>query len=47
MADLDVLLLGKDGGVKNVATHLDLANLFRLIDSMPMRKFEMKTRRRE
>jgi hypothetical protein len=40
----NVLLIGKDGGIKKVADSLDLENLFRAIDSMPMRKLEMKTK---
>ena len=36
-----VCLIGKDGGVKRRADHLDLKELFALIDSMPMRILEM------
>jgi hypothetical protein len=39
---LTVLLIGKDGGVKMKADKLDLEYIFRLIDSMPLRKREMK-----
>jgi len=39
---LKVLLIGKDGGVKMEADNLDLEYIFRLIDSMPMRRQEMK-----
>jgi hypothetical protein len=41
---LKVLLIGKDGGVKMETDSLDLEYLFRLIDSMPMRQQEMKSR---
>lgn len=41
---LKVLLIGKDGGVKMDADSLDLGYIFRLIDSMPMRQQEMKSR---
>ena len=37
-----VLLIGKDGGVKIRQTTLDLDVLFRRIDSMPMRRAEMR-----
>ena len=37
-----VLLIGKDGGVKAREQTLDLPELFRLIDSMPMRQAEMR-----
>lgn len=36
-----VLLIGKDGGVKARQEALDLEDLFRRIDSMPMRRAEM------
>ena len=36
-----VVLIGKDGGVKYRANELDLESINRLIDSMPMRQFEM------
>lgn len=36
-----VLLVGKDTGIKNKSKTLDLENLFRQIDSMPMRIQEM------
>ncbi|MFK8028837.1 MAG: DUF4174 domain-containing protein [Gammaproteobacteria bacterium] len=36
-----VVLVGKDGGVKRRSEALDLAELFGLIDSMPMRRREM------
>ncbi|MFK8011780.1 MAG: DUF4174 domain-containing protein [Marinicellaceae bacterium] len=38
----DVLLIGKDGGVKNNNKKLDLEALLKQIDSMPMRINEMK-----
>jgi hypothetical protein len=37
-----VLLIGKDGGVKARQATLDLEALFRDIDSMPMRRAEMR-----
>ena len=39
---LQVVLVGKDGGVKARADRLDLDELFRLIDAMPMRLREMR-----
>lgn len=36
-----VVLIGKDGGVKARSGSLDLDEIFRLIDSMPMRMAEM------
>ena len=43
-----VILIGKDGGVKwtEQETALDLPALFSLIDSMPMRKSESKSRKK-
>ena len=38
----NVLLIGKDGGVKLTSVELQLDELFRLIDSMPMRRAEMR-----
>ena len=38
----NVLLIGKDGGVKNSNHTLDLDYLFQRVDSMPMRMNEMK-----
>lgn len=35
-------LVGKDGGIKERAGQLDLAQLFARIDSMPMRQSEIK-----
>jgi hypothetical protein len=41
-----VILIGKDGGVKLSQRSVDLANVFGLIDSMPMRQREMQEKRR-
>ena len=38
----NVMLIGKDGGIKWVAKRLDLADIFSKIDSMPMRQVEMR-----
>lgn len=38
----NVVLIGKDGGIKQKLKHLDLQDIFDLIDTMPMRKMEMK-----
>ena len=43
--DEKVLLVGKDGGVKARQETLDLEALFRRIDSMPMRRAEMRQQR--
>lgn len=40
--DVNVVLLGKDGGVKYSSSELDLGEIFSRIDAMPMRRFEMK-----
>lgn len=37
-----VVLIGKDGGVKQRSADLDLESTFGLIDSMPMRQAEMR-----
>lgn len=37
-----VLLIGKDGGVKNRYSSLDLPSVFQSIDVMPMRQYEMR-----
>lgn len=42
---LDVVLIGKDGGVKTRTTTLDLDALFDQIDGMPMRRREMREQR--
>jgi len=41
-SDAAVLLVGKDGGIKARADHLDLPALFARIDAMPMRRREME-----
>ena len=38
-----VLLIGKDGGIKSREPSLNLDRIFRRIDSMPMRRREMRT----
>jgi hypothetical protein len=38
----NVFLIGKDGGIKSKDDSLDLQNYFGQIDSMPMRKQEMR-----
>lgn len=40
--DLQVLLIGKDGGLKNRYSQLDLQEIYARIDSMPMRQAEMR-----
>lgn len=40
----NVLLIGKDGGIKNRSSSLELRKLFALIDTMPMRQAEMGDR---
>ena len=40
-----VLLIGKDGGVKSRENTLDLAGIYSRIDSMPIRRQEMKGQR--
>lgn len=39
---INVVLIGKDGGVKARASSLDLEAIFSRIDSMPMRREEMR-----
>lgn len=39
--EVNVVLVGKDGGIKKQALELDLQKLFDLIDEMPMRKREI------
>jgi hypothetical protein len=39
---LEVVLIGKDGGVKGRYQELDLTAIFTRIDSMPMRQAEMR-----
>lgn len=41
-AGAEVVLIGKDGGVKSRDRSLDLQKVFALIDSMPMRQREMR-----
>ncbi len=41
-ASTEVILIGKDGGVKSRSSDLDLAATFNLIDQMPMRIQEMQ-----
>ena len=41
-----VVLLGKDGGVKEVSDELNLSALFALIDGMPMRRAEINQKGR-
>lgn len=41
-AETNVVLIGKDGGIKQKGKHLDLQGLFDLIDTMPMRQLEMR-----
>ncbi len=40
-AETEVILIGKDGGVKYRGPKLNLEEIFALIDSMPMRRLEM------
>lgn len=40
--EANVFLIGKDGGIKSKDEKLDLKNYFGQIDSMPMRRREMK-----
>jgi hypothetical protein len=43
-----VLLYGKDGGIKHRTTEvLTASKLFAIVDAMPMRKLEMRTRKRD
>jgi hypothetical protein len=37
-----VILIGKDGGIKSQADHLNLEAIFSEIDAMPMRQLEMQ-----
>jgi hypothetical protein len=41
-SDAKAVLVGKDGGVKMREPYLDLAEVFARIDSMPMRRAEMR-----
>ncbi len=40
--ETNVVLIGKDGGIKQKLKHLDLQGIFDLIDTMPMRQMEMR-----
>ncbi|CAA6679018.1 Unannotated [Lentimonas sp. CC4] len=42
-----VCLIGKDGGLKHRQKRLDLDELFRRIDAMPMRRAEMRSMSRD
>lgn len=42
--DSAVILIGKDGEVKSKGTTLDIKAMFNLIDSMPMRKAEIRSK---
>lgn len=39
-----MVLIGKDGGVKDASNRLNLSELFALIDGMPMRRAEIRSR---
>ena len=41
-SEINVILIGKDGGIKQKGKHLDLHGIFDLIDTMPMRQMEMR-----
>ncbi len=43
--ETEVILIGKDGGVKSRADALDLQDIFNQIDAMPMRQREMRGNR--
>ena len=45
-ADGNVLLIGKDGGVKARGSELSLNGLFQRIDGMPMRRNEMRQKQK-
>jgi len=40
--EVSVVLIGKDGGIKQRSQGLDVAGIFALIDTMPMRKREKR-----
>lgn len=42
----DIILIGKDGGIKSKARSLDFQKLFSQIDAMPMRILEMQTEKK-
>ena len=39
----EVMLIGKDGGIKSRYTIVDLAAIFREVDAMPMRQVEIQS----
>lgn len=41
-SEINVILIGKDGGIKQKGKYLDLHGIFDLIDTMPMRQMEMR-----
>lgn len=43
-ADLEVVLVGKDGGVKHRSAELDTLDIYLRIDQMPMRLAELEAR---
>jgi hypothetical protein len=43
--EVKVILIGKDGGVKNRYSSLDMFSVFKSIDSMPMRQIEIENRK--
>jgi hypothetical protein len=40
----ELILLGKDGGIKERIDRIDLKHLFAVIDQMPMRRAEMRSK---
>ena len=46
-ADLEVVLVGKDGGVKHRSAELDTLDIYLRIDQMPMRLAELEARRQQ
>lgn len=41
---IKLILIGKDGGIKNIYSSIDLPSVFKSIDVMPMRQSEIKNR---
>ena len=41
-SETNVILIGKDGGIKQKGKYLDLQGIFDLIDTMPMRQMEIR-----
>lgn len=39
------ILIGKDGGIKNRYSALDVLSVFKSIDAMPMRQYEIRNRK--